>query len=383
MTGSVRSIWMRGGGCCALGTGTSGHCVPPRGMTNPLLTPGHQASCCTRPRCPSGRLGADAFAFVDWLAAAGQRWWQVLPLGPPDEHRSPYKARSAFAADPGLLADPDAPVVRRRAPSVPRAPRVLARGLAGLGRRPRRPGALRPRVGGAARATRPERGVRLLGDLPIYVAEGSADHAGPPRDLPQRRRGGRAARQLLRPTASTGATRSTTGRRCSAAATAGGSQRLQRNLELYDAVRVDHFRGFVAYWAIPEADTDGARRALAARARAPRRSGRCRRAVGARAAARRRGPRRHHAAGPRAARRRSGCRAWSSRSSASTPDAARPHRFENHPRRAVAYTGTHDNAPVAGWWAAAMDAERARGASARSRRAGVGEQEPALGARST
>ena len=59
---------------------------------------------------PSGRLDDDAYAFVDWLAAAGQSWWQMLPLGPPDRYGSPYKAHSAFAAWPGLLADPDAPV---------------------------------------------------------------------------------------------------------------------------------------------------------------------------------------------------------------------------------------------------------------------------------
>ena len=59
---------------------------------------------------PGGRLGPEAYRFVDWLAAAGQTWWQVLPLGPPDRYRSPYKARSAFAAWPGLLGDPRAPV---------------------------------------------------------------------------------------------------------------------------------------------------------------------------------------------------------------------------------------------------------------------------------
>ena len=47
---------------------------------------------------PGGRLGSEAFKFVDWLAAAGQSWWQVLPLGPPDRYRSPYKSSSAFAA---------------------------------------------------------------------------------------------------------------------------------------------------------------------------------------------------------------------------------------------------------------------------------------------
>jgi 4-alpha-glucanotransferase len=59
---------------------------------------------------PQGRLGSEAFRFVDWLADAGQSWWQVLPLGPPDRYRSPYKSSSAFAAWPGLLADPRAAV---------------------------------------------------------------------------------------------------------------------------------------------------------------------------------------------------------------------------------------------------------------------------------
>ena len=57
---------------------------------------------------PGGRLGAEAYAFVDWLAAAGARFWQVLPLNPPDDYGSPYSSASAFAAWAGLLADPDA-----------------------------------------------------------------------------------------------------------------------------------------------------------------------------------------------------------------------------------------------------------------------------------
>ena len=40
---------------------------------------------------PSGKLDREAYRFVDWLAAAGQSWWQVLPLGPPDEFGSPYR----------------------------------------------------------------------------------------------------------------------------------------------------------------------------------------------------------------------------------------------------------------------------------------------------
>src|SRR5215831_12597296 len=59
---------------------------------------------------PGGRLGDEAYRFVDWLASAGQSWWQVLPLGPPDEHHSPYRSTSAFACSAALVADPDAPV---------------------------------------------------------------------------------------------------------------------------------------------------------------------------------------------------------------------------------------------------------------------------------
>ena len=59
---------------------------------------------------PGGTLGADAYRFVDWLAAAGQSWWQMLPLGPPDETGSPYMASSAFAGSRELLADPGAAV---------------------------------------------------------------------------------------------------------------------------------------------------------------------------------------------------------------------------------------------------------------------------------
>src|SRR5919198_3580239 len=59
---------------------------------------------------PGGRLGPEAYEFVDWLEAAGQSWWQVLPLGPPDAFGSPYTSSSAFAGWRGLLAEPDAEV---------------------------------------------------------------------------------------------------------------------------------------------------------------------------------------------------------------------------------------------------------------------------------
>ena len=52
----------------------------------------------------SGDLGGEARAFVDFLAAASQRWWQTLPLGPPGYGESPYSAQSAFAGNPLLVS---------------------------------------------------------------------------------------------------------------------------------------------------------------------------------------------------------------------------------------------------------------------------------------
>src|ERR671931_2223317 len=62
---------------------------------------------------PGGRLGPEAYEFVDWLVEAGQSWWQVLPLGPPDAFGSPYTSPSAFAGSPALLAKPEAEVTGR------------------------------------------------------------------------------------------------------------------------------------------------------------------------------------------------------------------------------------------------------------------------------
>src|SRR6266478_5170598 len=51
-----------------------------------------------------GDLGPAAYAFVDFLHAAGQRLWQVLPLNPVGLGNSPYSAISAFAGNPLLIS---------------------------------------------------------------------------------------------------------------------------------------------------------------------------------------------------------------------------------------------------------------------------------------
>ena len=233
---------------------------------------------------PDGRLGPSARAWVDFLAAAGQSWWQVLPLGPPDRHRSPYKSRSAFAAWRGFLAEPSAPVSRaERSAFAQRHPWVSPRDVADQVRFEREWGALR--------AYAASRGVRIIGDVPIYVAPGSDDHrahpelfldglvAGAPPDALAK-----AGQLWGNPVYDWPALRRHRYR--------WWVQRLERSAELYDVARIDHFRGFVAGWVVRARRP---RRPLAPRAGpgAVRRRAR----VAGVAAVHRRGPRRDHRAG--------------------------------------------------------------------------------------
>jgi 4-alpha-glucanotransferase len=194
---------------------------------------------------------------VDWLAAAGQSWWQVLPLGPPNRHRSPYKSASAFAAWRGLLADPDAPV------SAQERDAFRARHAFWIDDWAAFAGATRAindqvrfaREWSALRAYAHERGVRVIGDVPIYVAAGSADEvrwpelfrddivAGVPPDQ-------FTARGQLwgNPIYDWPALRRRRYR--------WWVERLGRTFELFDVARIDHFRAFVAYWAVPKGARD-------------------------------------------------------------------------------------------------------------------------------
>ena len=53
-----------------------------------------------------GTMGKTAYEFVDFLCAAGQSYWQILPLSPTGYGDSPYQAFSAFAGNQYLI-DPE------------------------------------------------------------------------------------------------------------------------------------------------------------------------------------------------------------------------------------------------------------------------------------
>ena len=202
---------------------------------------------------PGGRLGAPAFAFVDWLAEAGAGWWQILPLGPPDEFGSPYAAGSAFAGWTGILEDAHAAVSGSAARTFRDENSYwIDDWVAFAG-----DDALADQVRFAAewstlRSYAASRGIRLIGDIPIYVAVDGCDHAAhpelflpldafvagaPPDDL-------NADGQLWGNPLYDWAAHAREGYRW-------WVERVRRTLSLCDMFRIDHFRGFAAYWAVP------------------------------------------------------------------------------------------------------------------------------------
>jgi 4-alpha-glucanotransferase len=199
---------------------------------------------------PSGRIDDEAYRFVDWLATAGQSWWQLLPLHPPDALGSPYASRSAFAGHEGLLAPPDSPFFDNGAGSAG-APngRWVDEWVAFAGADARRAQTRFQREWCSLKRYANERGVRLIGDIPLYVSGDSCDVATHPHLFDRSVVAG-AAPSLNHPD----------GQRWgmpvfdwTAHAADGFSwwlERLERELELCDLLRIDHFRGLVQFWQV-------------------------------------------------------------------------------------------------------------------------------------
>ena len=286
-----------------------------------------------------GDLGPGARRWVHWLADAGVRWWQVLPLNPPGPGHSPYSALSTFAGNSwlvsaeelvreGLLAESDLadrPVMpehevdyRLAAPWKGRLlRRAFDRFLVELPEREARaferfrevhrlwlrdwapyaalkeahggapwyewPGSLRRRDSDqvaawvrdrrdevrfaefcqflffrqwtAVRAHASQHGIRILGDLPIFVAYDSADVWGHPENFLLDEQGRRLVVAGVPPDYF-----SATGQlwgnplydwqRLAADGYGWWVDRLQQTLATVDAIRIDHFRGFAAHWEV-------------------------------------------------------------------------------------------------------------------------------------
>ncbi|HVF67901.1 MAG TPA: 4-alpha-glucanotransferase [Pyrinomonadaceae bacterium] len=289
-----------------------------------------------------GDLGREAYRFVDWLAAAGQAFWQIMPLGPTGYGDSPYSSFSAFAGNTnlvspeqlvewGLLSDsdlkgaPDSDAARVDYGKVIDYKRALLEKAfvnfktkvktdeplrddyagfldfasawledwalfaalkdehageswhkweAGLARRDAKAVAdAREKFAGQIGAHKffqfaffrqwlklkryaNERGVRVIGDMPIFVAHNSADVWARPRLFKLKEDGSPRAVAGVPPDAF-----SETGQlwgnplydwdRMREDGFGWWVGRVRETLKIVDVIRLDHFRGFAAYWEVP------------------------------------------------------------------------------------------------------------------------------------
>ncbi len=290
-----------------------------------------------------GCFDAQAYAFVDALAAAGQTYWQILPLGPTGLGDSPYQSFSTFAGNPyfisldalaerGWLTTTDIegaglscparrvdyalqytaryPLLRKACansgietdpafaeycenqahwiedyalfmalknehseaswldweePVRRRVPEALAEARIRLAEETRFWKFLQfefSRQWNALRRYANASGIRIVGDIPIYVAPDSADIWANP-ELFQLDSGLRFAAVAGCPPDGFSATGQMWGNplydwpRHKETGYAWWLRRLEHCFSICDAVRIDHFRGFDEYYAIPAGRTDG------------------------------------------------------------------------------------------------------------------------------
>ncbi|MGA2214108.1 MAG: 4-alpha-glucanotransferase [Bryobacteraceae bacterium] len=386
-----------------------------------------------------GDLGAEARRFVDFLAAAGQTLWQVLPLGPTGYGDSPYQCFSARAGNPLLIslerlvevgwldasALADAPVFpedrvdfERLVPwktallesAVSRDPgfkkfcegnqhwlddyalfmalKEAHQGAAWTewnpGARDRDPRALaqwRERLAAPMAAQKfiqfaffeqwrelreyaREHGVRIMGDLPIYVSHDSVDVWAHRQYFRLDETGNSTVVSGVPPDyfSQTGQLWGNPIYRWDALANDGYGWWLDRfhaAFEMVDMIRLDHFRGFEAYWEVPASEATavngqwvkgpGARLFRAAQAKlgelplVAENLGVITPEV-------------------EAIREEFGFPGMAVLQFAFGNDAQAPtFRPHNYPRQVVAYSGTHDCDTTVGWWSS-----KGRGESTRS-----------------
>lgn len=383
--------------------------------------------------CPCGDLGREAYRFVDWLATAGQRIWQVLPLNPPGYGGSPYASVSAFAGNPllislellrddGLLdaeelasplpaeddaatrwknallrracarllagdnpsllesftryraeeagwlddyalfmalrtAQGDAPWTAWDTPLRHRDPAALARAHDELADEIAVHQALQfllDRQWQTLRDACHERGIRILGDLPIFVAHDSADVWAHQRLFALDAEGNPEVVAGVPPDYF-----SPTGQRwgnplyhwdvLAAEGYGWWIDRFRATLRRVDFVRIDHFRGFESYWEIPAAEPtaehgrwvqgpgmaffEAVRQALGDLPLVAEDLGTITPEVDQ-------------------LRRGAGLPGMRVLQFAFGDDARNPHLPHNYAQDIIVYTGTHDNDTTAGWYAA-------------------------------
>ena len=344
----------------------------------------------------AGLLDTAARCFVDFLAAAGFSVWQTLPLGPVNESASPYQSDSAFAGNVALVGEgADDGWGYQEFCEVNRywlEDFVLYRALRKSYNAPwfQWPAVLRDRDVHALAAARAEyhgqleaerraqhrfftawrdlksyangNGILLFGDLPLFAAHDSAD-VWCQRELFCIDDTGRMTEVAGAPPDAFAADGQDWGcpqydwEACAAEGYRWWCERLRMQAARFDLLRIDHFRGLQASWAIPagavtaregywkpvpgDAWFNAVRASLGPYAFIAEDLGYITPEV-------------------HALRRRLDLPGMHVLQFAFEGDPHSTHLPQNHERHGVVYTGTHDNNTTLGWWQALDETQRNR-----------------------
>ncbi|MBQ0078430.1 MAG: 4-alpha-glucanotransferase [Eubacterium sp.] len=216
---------------------------------------------------PGGMLGAPARNFVDFLESAGMSLWQVLPLNPPGLGNSPYSSISAFAANPAFINYDELPDMSQYTKFIEDNGFWLENYVAYLDNQDPLTESEKNKIRteqyyfdvqwSELKKYAKDKGIEIIGDLPAFVSANSADvwanpelfqmdndgtrhcHAGVPPDYfsPEGQDWGNPLYDW------------------DALKENGYDwwiKRLNQCRQRYDYVRLDHFRSFSEYYAIPE-----------------------------------------------------------------------------------------------------------------------------------
>ena len=248
-----------------------------------------------------GTIGKSALEFIDMLSDCGQKYWQILPLNPTDSYGSPYAGASAFAGNTDLLGLSEKELRARFSKFTPsreyedfcRAHEEWLLPYAMFCAVREKYGDDRTRWPGDAVKYSPDlyknkelaseaayyrftqflfeerwqkvrdharqKGIRIIGDMPMYVSSFSSDFWASPEMFAVDADGRSALVAGVPPDYF-----------CKDGQLWGNPiynwdymkktgykwwiRRFRRAFDLYDTVRLDHFRGFESYWAIPAGD---------------------------------------------------------------------------------------------------------------------------------
>jgi 4-alpha-glucanotransferase len=357
-----------------------------------------------------GELGPEAYAFLDFLERSGQKVWQVLPLSPTGYGDSPYASFSAFAGNhllisleklisdeylrPDDLQDrPPLPadhvdygwVIHWKIPVLAKAAerfhaagrerkeykRWVRENAWWLDDYTRFMSAKLPygedvhrfwqfeffRQWRDLKTEANRRGIRVMGDMPIYVASDSADVVAHP--------------ELFRKDVVAGVPPdyfSATGQlwgnpiyRWDVLEKNGYTwwiQRFRHTLTLFDMVRLDHFRGFEAYWQV-RATEKTAMHGEWVKGPGAKLFGTVENALGPMPiVAENLGVITDEVEAIRHQFRYPGMSVL--QFAFGTDPQAPTFRPHNYPRELVAYTGTHDNDTTIGWWTSTGEGDSTR-----------------------